>query len=187
MQINKVHCLFEEWKTVDDFDGIYQVSNMGRVKSIDHVVKNGRGKRIAKGKILKPHKSCHGYLFVKTSKKFGSKHLAVHRLVAKAFLDNPYNYPDVNHKDEVKDNNVVTNLEWCNHSYNALYGTCQERLLKYKQKKVNMIDANSGKIIRAFDSMKSVEEELGICKTQISMVCRGKRRTAGGYIWEYAK
>lgn len=183
----KVHCMFEQWKDVENFEGIYQVSNMGRVRSCDHIVKNGKGNKFVKGKILKPNKNSHGYLSIKTSKKYGSKHLAVHRLVAKAFISNPHNFREVNHKDEVKDNNIVTNLEWCNHSYNALYGTCQERLIKYKQKRINMKDKNSGKVITSFVSMKNASEKLGICRSQISAVCRGIRKTAGGFIWEYAE
>ena len=177
----------EEWKDIKGFEGIYQISNYGNVRSVNHYVKTGNnGMRLVKGRILKPFKTCNGYLFIKTSKKYGSKHLAIHRLVAITFIENPNNYPNVNHKDEVKDNNVFTNLEWCNHSYNALYGTCQERLRQYKQKRVNMIDKNTGTILKTFNSMKIAAEQLGIHKEQISSVCRGERKTAGGYKWRYA-
>ncbi len=182
----KVHCFFEQWKDIEGYKGIYQVSNLGRVRSLDHYVKTGHnGERLVKGRILKQNKTCNGYLFIKTSKKYGSKHLAVHRLVAKAFIENSNKFPNVNHKDEIKHNNIVTNLEWCNHSYNALYGTCQERLNQYKQKSVEALDKNTKEVVYVFKSMKYAAETLGIYKEQISSVCRGERKTAGGYIWRY--
>ena len=175
----------EIWKDIEGFENLYQVSNLGRVRSLDHYVKNGHGRRIVHGKILKPFKSSHGYLFVALGKN--AKHRSVHRLVASAFIQNPNNFPDVNHKDENKSNNVYTNLEWCNHSYNALYGTCQERLRKYKNRPVYMIDKDSGEIINRFDSMKIAMEKTGVHKETISQICRGKGKTGGGYIWRYAE
>ena len=184
----KVHCFFEqskeEWKDIKGYEGLYQVSNLGRVRSLDHYVKNGHGNRLVHGKILKPYKSSHGYLFVALGKK--AKHRSVHRLVATAFIQNPQNLPEVNHKDENKSNNVSSNLEWCNHIYNALYGTCQERLRKHKQTAVEMIDKDTKIVIKTFESMKVAAESLGIHKEQISAVCRKQRKTAGGYIWRYA-
>lgn len=178
----------EFWKDVAGYEEVYQISSLGRVRSKDHYVKTGRynGTRLAPGKLLKPNKSSHGYLFIKTSKKYGSKHLAIHRLVAQAFISNPNNYPDVNHKDEVKDNNRLENLEWCNHSYNAKYGTCQQRLLKYKQKAVCMIDLKTNQVLKTFISMKVAAREIGVSSVCISCACRGKSHTAGGYGWRYA-
>ncbi len=182
----KVYCLFEqeEWRDIKGFEGLYQVSNMGMVKSVTHTVKSGKNKqRNVMGKILTPWKTKHGYLHVSLGR---SKKVAIHRLVAIAFIDNPKCLPDVNHKDENKANNVASNLEWCNHSYNALYGTCQERLRKHKQTSVEMIDKDTKIVVKTFESMKIAAESLGIHKEQISAVCRKKRKTAGGYIWRYA-
>jgi hypothetical protein len=175
----------EIWKDIQGFEGLYQVSNLGRVKSLDCCVKNGNGLRTVHGKILKPYKSSNGYLFVGLGRK--KRHASVHRLVAKAFVNNHHNMPDVNHKDENKSNNIYTNLEWCNHSYNALYGTCQERLRKFKNVPVYMIEKGTNKIINRFDSMKIAMVKTGILKESISMACRGRCKTAGGYIWRYAE
>lgn len=174
----------EIWKDIDEFDGKYQVSNLGRVRSLDHYVRNGHGNKIVHGKILKPYKNSHGYLFVALGRK--AKHRSVHRLVAIAFIPNPYKLPNINHKDENKANNVSTNLEWCNHSYNALYGTCQDRLRAHKNVPVYMIDKKTNIILKRFDSMKIAMEKTGVNKVTISSVCRGIRKTGGGYIWKYA-
>ena len=187
MKINgKVHCFFEqeEWRDIQGFEGCYQVSNMGRVRSISRIVRSGKNKqRRTNGRVLTPWKTKHGYLSVALGRR---EKQSIHRLVAKAFIPNPNNYPDVNHKDEDKSNNNLSNLEWCNHSYNALYGTCQERLLKHKNTPVEMIDKETHKVLALFESMKIAMRETGVNKVTISAVCRGIRRTGGGYLWKYA-
>jgi hypothetical protein len=135
------------------------------------------------GRILTPWKTKHGYLHVNLGRR-GKE--SIHRLVAMTFIPNPNNYPDVNHKDENKANNLASNLEWCNHSYNALYGTCQERLRKYKNTPVEMVDKITNKVLAVFESMKVAMQETGVNKVTISATCRGKRRIGGGYIWRYA-
>lgn len=108
----------EVWKEIEGTNGMYQVSNLGNVKSFT---------RIKKGGLLKPGRYSNGYLFVHFSKdtdKKGERHsYLIHRLVAQAFLPNPDGLPQVNHKDENKTNNRVDNLEWCTHLYNQNYGT----------------------------------------------------------------
>lgn len=176
----------EVWKDIEGFEGQYQISNFGRVRSMDRYVRNGRGYMIkACGKILKTHSTHCGYEQVKLGKN--RTHRSVHRLVAIAFIPNPNNLPCVNHKDEDKMNNIYTNLEWCNHRYNVLYGTCQERLRKYKNQPVFMIDKDSGEILNKYDSMKIAMEKTGVHKVTISQVCRGERKTGGGYLWKYAE
>ena len=115
----------EIWKPKKDYEGLYEVSNLGRVKSL------GNGKSInSKEGILKPGKIKQGYLQVTLCKNRKQKRFLVHRLVAEAFLPNPENLPFINHKDEDKTNNSVDNLEYCTREYNNNYGTRNERVAK---------------------------------------------------------
>lgn len=129
------------WKDIEGFEGFYQVSNDGKVRSLDRYVKgrNGKKRRI-KGKILKPIYNKHkcGYVQVVASLCKDSKpyYLLVNRLVAKAFIPNPNNLTDVNHKDENPLNNHVRNLEWMSHKDNCNYGTRNERCSKSRKGKL---------------------------------------------------
>ena len=119
----------EIWKDKKNYEGLYQVSNLGRAKSLDRYIKGkGHSLQLKKGRILKPMKDNNGYLKVRLCNGEKSKTFNLHRLVAEAFIDNPDNLPYVNHKDENKTNNVVTNLEWCDRSYNNNYGTRNKRI-----------------------------------------------------------
>lgn len=128
----------EIWKDVKDFEGLYQISSFGRVKSLERITKdymhtNGVHK---KERILMQKTSAAGYKIVCLSKKHKNYHLLVHRMVAQAFVPNPRNLPVVNHKDENKQNNNVQNIEWCSHKYNLSYNNLHLRRIK-KTKKTN--------------------------------------------------
>ena len=183
----------EYWKDVKGYEGFYQVSDCGKVKSLERDVffPNGTIHRI-KGKILVPGLNKDGYACVNLYKNGKGKNIKVHRLVAEAFLQNTENKPQVNHKNEVKTDNFVENLEWCDNKYNANYGTRTQR-----QKQTFKDNCKSGKIKRVkkvfcvelnktFDYAKSAEEELGVCEKSIGKACRGERKTAGGFHWRYA-
>ena len=119
----------EIWKDIVGYEGLYQVSNKGNVKRIEHEdFKCRQGYRVFKERMLKPFKNFRGYMKVGLHKGNKKKDVFVHRLVAEAFIENPCNYPQVNHKDEDKTNNCVANLEWCTNLYNTNYGE------KHKQK-----------------------------------------------------
>ena len=117
--------MIEEWRTIVGYEGQYEVSSYGRVRSLDRY---DRMNRFWKGRILNLHTGTGGYLFVGLSSNGNEKNYLVHRMVAQAFIPNPDNLPQVNHKDEDKTNNNVDNLEWCDREYNINYGTIKDRI-----------------------------------------------------------
>ena len=118
----------EEFRDIPGYEGLYEVSNLGRVRSLETE------------RILKPSKNTWGYLFVSLYKNGIKKAVRIHRLVALAFIPNPDNLPCINHKDEDKTNNTVDNLEWCDDKYNANYGTRNERIAEKTRKPVLQFD-----------------------------------------------
>jgi hypothetical protein len=117
----------EEWRDIKGYEGLYQVSNLGRVKSLSRTIERSKyGSIFVSEKILSTN-STKGYLYVSLCKCGKQKRVRVHRLVAEAFIPNQDNLPEVNHKDENKENNAVSNLEWCTNKYNCNYGTGRER------------------------------------------------------------
>lgn len=150
------------WRYIDGYDGKYQISNDGYVKN-------------KKGHILKNQMSNGGYYQLVLIKGKKHKQEFIHRLVAKAFLPNPDNLPQVNHIDEDKTNNCVSNLEWCTNKYNSQYSTA---------KKVYMVDQMTDKIIKSFNAMRDCDDYFGKQVHQgIGRVCRGKQETFYGYKW----
>ena len=119
----------EEWRPIEGYEGLYEVSNTGRVRSLDRYVKGkGESYRLQKGKMLSPIKNKYGYLQVNLCCNGKNKMFLVHRLSAQAFIPNPDNLPEINHKDENPGNNSVDNLEWCDRSYNNNYGTRKDKV-----------------------------------------------------------
>ena len=164
----------ELWKDIDGYEGLYQVSNLGNVKSLNY-------NRTGKERILKPGNNGLGYLNVLLCKNGKTKTFKIHRLVANAFIPNPYNKPEVNHKDENKTNNCVDNLEWMTSKENNNYGTRNERISK-----LVLQFTKNGEFVKEWLSMHQIEIELGFANSHISECCNGKRKTAYGYIWKFA-
>ena len=165
----------EIWKPIKDFE-YYFISNFGRVKST----------KFGKERILKLTKDKDGYLIVNLYKNNKSKTFKVHRLVAEVFLPNPYNLPQVNHKDENPQNNIVTNLEWCDAKYNNNYGTRNKRIGKSntngKRSKPVLQYTLDGKFVREWESYRECKRN-GF--NHVSECCRGKLKSCGGFIWKY--
>ena len=177
----------EIWKDVVGYEGLYQVSNLGRVRSLERIARNNHK---IKEKILTPQ-LINGYLCVHFRKNNSSYTPLIHRLVAQAFLQNPNNLPQVNHKDEDKTNNNVSNLEWCDSKYNNNYGTKNEKIsIKLTNRKdlskvVIQIDKNTNVVINIFPSLKEAERQTGYNHSHIQKCCKGKLKTTGGYKWSY--
>lgn len=165
----------EIWKDIEGYEGLYQVSNLGRVKSL------GNGGSNSKERILKQLNK-NGYFGVCLCKEGKPKGFDIHRLVASEFIPNPDNLPMVNHKDECKTNNRVDNLEWCSAKYNNNYGTRIQRITEKKSKQVLCVETG-----KTYPSLRQAERELGISHNNISAVCLGKYKTCGGFHWRYTE
>lgn len=182
--------LFEEWKTISGYEN-YQVSNFGKVKSLG----NDKAK---KEKILKSSTTKKGYQIVGLFKDKKRKLLYVHRLVANAFIPNPNNLPQVNHKDENPSNNHISNIEWCDCKYNINYGSWIEKhsgnnnpmlgkLGKEHIRSKQVIQLTlDGDVIRNWDCMMDVQRELGYNYRNICNCCKGRQKSAHNYKWCYA-
>ena len=182
----------EEWRDIEGYEGLYQVSNEGRVKSLErsYTERNGRkATHTLKERILRPSKNSKKYCSVMLSKNGSEKRYLVHRLVAQAFVPNPNDYPAVNHKDENPKNNKVENLEWCTYEYNSNYGTRNERISIIL---INREDLSKrvyqwtldGKLVKIWKSTNECGRN-GFCQNLVAACCRGERKTHKGHKWSY--
>lgn len=171
----------EIWKDIEGYEGLYQVSNMGRVRSLDR--KDARGNRI-KGTMLAGGSDGKGYHTIALCRDGDVKNNLTHRLVAKAFLDNPNNLPEVNHKDEDKENNAVSNLEWCTSRYNIMYGTRTKRAAKAKEQPIYVVSGSGNRYF--FSSTKKAAELLGLDGYNVSKCLNRKRKHHHGFSFMWA-
>ena len=167
--------MIEIWKDVAGYEGLYQVSNLGRVKRL-------KGKYMKSDKLLKQVKLDSGYVAVCLCKHNKTKNFRVHRLVAEAFIPNPEEKPQVNHIDENKTNNVASNLEWMTAKENNNYGTRTQRT----SKPVKAIDIANGEY-NIYCSISECARQLGLHQSNIGQCLKGKCKQIGGYIFEYSK
>ena len=164
----------EIWKDIEGYEGLYQISNKGRVKSLKY----------GKERIRTPVITNDGYLNVILYKNTTAQHRLIHRLVAEAFIPNQDNLPEINHRDENKKNNCVENLEWCDRGYNVNYGTRNERITGRPSIAILQY-SKSREFIKEWQSSREVERVLGIDNSNITKCCKGKRKYAGSFIWRY--
>ena len=172
----------EIWRDIKGYEGLYQISNFGNVKSVERIVKRGTNFKPVCERVLKTGDK-GGYKYVILSKNGKTKTGWVHRLVAQAFIPNPDNLPCINHKDEHPSNNRVDNLEWCTHSYNNSYNDVRIKAAVSKRKSVLQY-TKDGKFIREWSHAREAAEVLGLNKRAIYECCVGRSRTSGGYIWK---
>lgn len=187
----------EEWRDIKDYKGLYQVSNLGRVKRMFGFTSNGRrwNSKILQQAFYQSNNS--GYYNVFLCKNGKTKRYLVHRLVAQAFIPNPDNLPQINHKDENTKNNCVDNLEWCTCQYNVSYGSLPNKQAENIRKNNNLQKSVvarkipvlqfsiDGIFIKRYDSACDAGRILNINHNGIRLCAIGKYKTSAGYVWKY--
>ena len=171
----------EIWKDIEGYEGLYQVSNLGRVRSLERIDASGHHR---KGIMLAGRTVRGGYLNVRLYRYGSEKNKLVHRIGAETFIPNPDNLPQVNHKDEDKTNNQVENLEWCTALYNNTYGTRVERVTKAREKPIYAITGLGNRYY--FSGVSKASRLLGLKEGRTSDCLRGKCKTHHGYTFEWA-
>ncbi len=174
----------EIWLPFPEYEGHYEISNMGRVRSLKY-------NRIT---LMSPRKGVKGYIYASVTLKNINKKKFVHRAVAIAFIPNPNNHPEVNHLDSNRGNNKVTNLSWCTHQENVRYSWDTNGRVGPDKGKFGKDNKDSKKVIqydlkmnfiREWDSLADIERELKFSKSNVWSCCKGKYDSAYGFIWKY--
>lgn len=172
--------MIEEYRDIKGYEGYYQVSNFGNIRSV------------RKMKNLKPKLDRYGYLVVQLQVNKKRKYFTIHRLVALAFIENPLNLPQVNHKNEIKTDNRVENLEWCTNKYNSSYGNRMKKIIETRNKmglwnaeKPVIMLTFEGKPINEYKSMSEASRQNNISLGNLWSVLNGRLKHTGGYGWRF--
>ena len=173
--------MIEEWRDIEGYEGYYQVSNYGQVRSLDRWRRAGTGGYIQKGQIIKQEINIYGYHKVTLHKEGKQKRCQVHRLVAQAFVSNPEYKEQVNHIDGDKSNNTVENLEWCTPQENTVHAWDNGLCSKESQERKILCHQNN----KIYRSLHHAAKELKLSASNICNILKGKRKSTGGYTFEY--
>lgn len=196
--------MIEKWKAIPCFQGLYEASNLGRIRSIDREVhRNGLTSKFIKGKILSPNTQKNGYKVVSLSKQGKIQSFRVHRLVALAWIPNPDNLSEVNHLNEDKADNSVSNLSWVSHQENTRYGTRISRCISNRDQsrekngmygKIGGLNPNAkavlkfslnGDLIAEYPSLLEAAQSEACTRDSIRNNIKGRTKHCRGYIWKY--
>lgn len=176
----------EMWRDIRGYEGLYQVSNLGRVRSLDRYVdcKNG-SKQFWKGKIIAQAKDRDGYMIVALGRY--NPNQKVHRLVAETFIENLENKPEVGHMDCDESNNRVENLYWCTRGENMRHPITRERIKQTKQLKPIIQMTLEGEIIGEYESLHDLQRKTNYSRWAVGECCKGNALTYKGFKWKYKK
>lgn len=193
----------EIWKDIEGYEGLYQVSNMGRVRSLERKVVRSNGTLFSATSKLLSIKKTNGYVYVNLYSNGKGKTYSVHRLVALAFVDNPNNLPEIDHINTIRDDNRHANLRWTDRKGNMENGitkithkeACRHRVYaqstldaldKYRNKrKVAKCDIHNGEVLEIYDTIRDAAVRNNVNEHSICNVCGGRRKSCGGYKWKY--
>ena len=174
----------EEWRPIKGYEGLYEVSSVGRVKRLGRKTVTSSGKvRYLKETIRKPQKDIKGYLNLRLSNNGTYKFCRIHRLVAEAFIPNPNNKPQVNHINEDRADNRVDNLEWVTCTENNNHGSRNEKIAKIQRKPVEGMSLKDNSILK-YKQLKDTKLD-GFNHLMVSRCCRGIQYKHRGYIWRF--
>ena len=179
---------FEVWQDIPNYEGLYQASTYGRIKSVEKQRYTGKGGYCTEKEKIKSPLNNKKYYQLKLSKDDKNTMYLLHRIIAFTFLPKPIQgQTQINHIDENPHNNRVENLEWCTPKYNVNYGTAKERISQTRKSKNNngVQQIKKGKVINTYSTCKEASEKLGICYNRICECARGEVKTFHGYEWKY--